>query len=602
MRPTAPPLWVGVLVAVGFIVAETLLVLQLKRVAPENAFGAVFLLGVLVVSAAWGLGLAVATSVVSAAVYMYFHLEGTDSVAPALFVFLPLALLANLLAGQARLRAAEAEQRRIEADLSAELARSTLRAGDLREALDGAGRRVAEVLGLPAAHLDLDTLAGGDDQTAIALEDDGEPVGTLLVPVGLPRAAQQRVLRMIPALEGLLAATRDRWAINEALAASHAEVSALAAQQAALRRVATLVARGADPAEVYPAAVAELAAGLQVQHVTLVRYEADEHCVVLATQDSRHSAKLTAGERFSLDGDSLSSQIRRTAEPGRIDDYAEAHGPIAERMRTLGLFSGVGAPVMVNGQVRGALLVGSGGPQPMPPECEARVGDFADLVATAIHNDENRAELRASRARIITAADQARRGIERDLHDGAQQRIVALGMELRAVEAAVPADRPDIRDQLDRAVTGLTELHGDLQELSRGIHPAILSRGGLGPAVKSLARRSPVAVVLDLDLDPATDRALPEQVKVAAYYVVAESLTNAAKHAHADEVTVRLCAAGDALRLSVTDDGVGGAGTAGGSGLIGLSDRVAALSGRLEISSPPGAGTTLIATIPLRAG
>ena len=321
VRPTAPPLWVGVLVAVGLIVAEALLVLQLKRVAPENAFGAVFLLGVLVVSAAWGLGLAVATSVVSAAVYMYFHLEGTDSVAPALFVFLPLALLANLLAGQARLRAAEAEQRRVEADLSAELARSTLRASDLRDALDRAGRRVAEVLGLPAAHLDLDTLAGGDDQIAIALEDDGEPVGTLLVPAGLPKAAQQRVLRMIPALEGLLAATRDRWAINEALAASHAEVSALAAQQAALRRVATLVARGADPAEVYPAAVAELAAGLQVQHVTLVRYEADDDCVVLATQDSRHTAKLTAGERFSLDGDSLSSQIRRTAEPDRIDDY-----------------------------------------------------------------------------------------------------------------------------------------------------------------------------------------------------------------------------------------------------------------------------------------
>jgi signal transduction histidine kinase len=602
VRPTAPPLWVGVLVAFGFIVAETLLVLQLKRVAPENAFGAVFLLGVLVVSAAWGLGLAVATSLVSAAVYMYFHLEGTDSVAPALFVFLPLALLANLLAGQARLRAAEAEQRRIEADLSAELARSTLRAGDLRDALDGAGRRVAEVLGLPAAHLDLDTLAGGDDQIAIALEDDGEPVGTLLVPAGLPKPAQQRVLRMIPALEGLLAATRDRWAINEALAASHAEVSALATQQAALRRVATMVARGADPAEVYPAAVAELAAGLQVQHVTLVRYEADDHCVVLASRDSRHTATLTAGERFPLTGDSLSAQIRRTAEPARIDDYAEAHGPIAERMRDLGLHSGVGAPVIVDGQVRGALLVGSGRPQPMPPECEARVGDFADLVATAIHNDENRAELRASRARIITAADQARRGIERDLHDGAQQRIVALGMDLRAVESGVPADQPDIRDQLNRAVTGLTELHRDLQELSRGIHPAILSRGGLGPAVKSLARRAPVPVALDLDLDPATDRALPEQVKVAAYYVVAESLTNAAKHAHADEVTVRLRAGGDALRLSITDDGVGGASTGDGSGLIGLSDRVAAVSGRLEISSPPGAGTALVATIPLQAG
>jgi signal transduction histidine kinase len=601
LRPTAPPLWVGVLVAAGFIVGETLLVLQLKRIAPENAFGALFLLGVLVVSAAWGFGLAVTTSLVSALVYVYFHLEGGDSFAPAVFVFLPLALLANLLAGQARLRAAEAEQRRIEADLSAELARSTLRAGDLRDALDGAGRRLAEVLGLPSAQLDLGVLPGDDRRTAIVLRDDGAPVGTLLVPADLPKAAQQRVHRMIPALEGLLAATRDRWEINAALEASHAEVSALANQQTALRRVATIVARGARPADVFPVAVAELAAGLRVQHVTLVRYENGDQCVVLATLDRRHSAKLQEGERFSLDGASLSALIRHTSGPARIDDYAGVQGPIAERMRALGLRSGVGAPVVVDGEVRGALVVGSDQPHPMPPECEAKVSDFADLVATAIHNAETRAELQASRARIITAADHARRAIERDLHDGAQQRLVALGLDLRAVEAAVPAELADVQQQLRNAVAGLTELHRDLQELSRGIHPAILSRGGLGAAVKSLARRSPVPVTLDFDLEPRADRALPEPVQVAAYYVVAESLTNAAKHAGAEQVAVRLHAADGALRLSISDDGVGGATTSGGSGLIGLSDRVAAVSGRLDISSPPGAGTTLVATIPLTA-
>lgn len=321
IRPTPPPLLWGVVTALSFIVVETVIVHVLKRVAPDNAFGAIFLLGVLVVSAGWGFGLAVATSLASAMAYVWFHVnEGSGSLVPAVVVFLTLALLTNVLVGQARLRAAEAI-------------------------------------------------------------------------------------------------------------------------------------------------------------------------------------------RISL-------------------------------------------------------------------------------------------ELRASRARIVTAADQARRGFERDLHDGAQQRIVSLGLELRALEASVPDELTEIRAQLAESIDGLGQLHTDLQELSRGIHPAILSRGGLGPAIKTLARRSAVPVSLDLDVD----RRLPESAEVAAYYVVAEALTNAAKHAQADEVTVWARVTDTELTLRITDDGVGGAGAGGGSGLVGLKDRVEALSGRLGIVSKAGAGTTITVTIPLPTG
>ena len=196
----------------------------------------------------------------------------------------------------------------------------------------------------------------------------------------------------------------------------------------------------------------------------------------------------------------------------------------------------------------------------------------------------------------MTAGDQVRRRFERDLHDGAQQRVVSLGLELRAIEAALPAERQDLCDRMSRVVAGLSGVFADLQEISRGIHPAILSKGGLGPAIKTLARRSTVPV----DLDLAIDGRLPESVEVAAYYVVAEALTNVAKHAHASAVTI--CAsADDSLRLAITDDGVGGAGARGGSGLIGLKDRVEAIAGRLQVVSPAGNGTRLVVTIPLQA-
>jgi signal transduction histidine kinase len=250
---------------------------------------------------------------------------------------------------------------------------------------------------------------------------------------------------------------------------------------------------------------------------------------------------------------------------------------------------------VVDRRLWGSTIVGSSGPEALPLDTAARVGDFADLVATAIANAATREELTASRARIVAAVDDARRRFERDLHDGAQQRLVSLGLELRGVEAAVPPELPALKMQISNMVSGLAGISEDLQEIARGIHPAILSKGGLGPALNTLARRSGVPVKLDLRLN----RELVESAEVAAYYVVAEALTNAAKHARATEVTVCVEVDGANLRLSIQDDGIGGAHAGKGSGLAGLTDRVEALGGQIEIASHTGNGTSLLVEIPL---
>jgi PAS domain S-box-containing protein len=395
------------------------------------------------------------------------------------------------------------------------------------------------------------------------------------------------------------------------LQASRDELHVLAEQQAALRRVATLVARGASPSEVFSAVAVELARFEGVyHHSVLFRYESNDAGVLLAVGlgDPRDAAadealpadvveavKKYLGKRFSLEGESVAVKVLRTGRAARMDSYENAPGSVAATFRRLGIRTAVGVPIIVDGHVWGAAIVGSSAPDPLPPDTESRVGDFADLVATAIANAETRAQLIASRARIVAAADDARRRLERDLHDGAQQRLVALGLHARLAEASVPPELDGLKSELSRLVSGLTGVFADLQEISRGIHPAILSKGGLGPALKALARRCTVAVTLDL----AIDRRLPDSVEVGAYYLVAEALTNTAKHARASEVTVRAQSKDDNLYLSIRDDGIGGADVGKGSGLIGLQDRVEALGGQMRIMSPAGSGTSLHVTIPL---
>jgi signal transduction histidine kinase len=376
--------------------------------------------------------------------------------------------------------------------------------------------------------------------------------------------------------------------------ASRDELSALAKQQAALRRVATLVARGVAPAAVFSAVAMELARCFDVRNAGVFRYDPDGTAVHLATYDRPDLANTPTGERISLDGDSVAATVLRTGRAARMNSYQHAAGSAAARARALGLQSGVGAPIVVGGRVWGVAIIGCRRPEPLPPDTEARVADFADLVATAIANAATRAELIASRARIVAAGDEARRRLERDLHDGAQQRLVSLALQARCVEASVPPELDCLREQLSELTAGLADVLEELQQISRGIHPAILSDGGLGPALKTLARRSAVPVALELGITPQ----LPDSVEVAAYYVVAEALTNVAKHAHASQITVAAKADDGNLCLGIRDDGVGGANPAKGSGLIGLIDRVEAIGGHIEITSPAHDGTTLLVTIP----
>jgi PAS domain S-box-containing protein len=363
-------------------------------------------------------------------------------------------------------------------------------------------------------------------------------------------------------------------------------------EQAALRRVATAVARGGSPEDVFAATVAELHAVVAADGTALMRFEADGSATLLAVLGE--SGEFEVGSRIPLIGESPSAEVRRTGRTARIENLDYASGPISERLRATGLRSGVGAPIVVEGRLWGVMASAwTGGPPPR--EVEARVAQFTDLVGTAIANAESRAELLASRARIVTTADQTRRRMERDLHDGAQQRLVTMAMKLRALESVTAPQAQDVKKEVGEIAAGLDDVLDDLRETARGLHPVILSRGGLGPALKALGRRSPVPV----ELDVRAQERLPEGVEVAAYYVVAEALTNAAKHAHASFVSVEAEVINGDLRVSVQDDGVGGANPDQGSGLVGLTDRVEALGGKLTLHSPPAGGTTLHIDLPL---
>jgi signal transduction histidine kinase len=287
--------------------------------------------------------------------------------------------------------------------------------------------------------------------------------------------------------------------------------------------------------------------------------------------------------------------VFRTGRPARIDDYGAASGPAAEVARDWGFRSAVGAPISVEDRLWGVISVASTREEPLPPDTEARLAGFTELVGTALANAESQAALTASRARIVAAADTARIRIERDLHDGAQQRLVSLVLQLRAVQAAAAPTAGELAAELDNVVDGLTGVLEELRDLARGIHPAALARGGLRPALATLARRSAVPVRLEVTVDGR----LPEPTELATYYVVAEALTNAAKHADATVIDVLVAADDGVLRVRVRDDGRGDADATRGSGLVGLMDRVEALGGRISLQSPAGAGTTLEIALPL---
>ncbi len=377
---------------------------------------------------------------------------------------------------------------------------------------------------------------------------------------------------------------------------SRAAVERLAAEQSALRRVATLVAREHSPEDLFATLAEELGVLLEVDASAILRYEADASATVVAGWGDG-SITLPLGERFPLAGDNLAGEVHRSGAPQRKEDYNDAPGPIAATVRALGFRSAVASPIVVEGATWGVIAVLSCQPEPLPPDTEARLAEFTRHAGMAVANAKSRSDLAESRARIVRTADEVRRRFERDLHDGAQQRLVSLGLQLRAAEATLPADVGDLQRVLARVGTGLKEVLDDLRELSRGLHPAVLSEGGLTPALGSLARRSSVPVDLRIDVD---DARLEEPVEAAAYYVVSEALTNTAKHAQASRAVVSARERDGWLELRVSDDGTGGADASGGSGLTGLVDRVEAIGGTIQIDSRPDFGTAIRVKLPAK--
>jgi signal transduction histidine kinase len=374
------------------------------------------------------------------------------------------------------------------------------------------------------------------------------------------------------------------------------ELGRLTEEQAALRRVATLVARQAAASEIFAAVAEEVARLLSAQRGSVCRYEPGQSMTVMSSW-SGDDRDLPVGTAVTLHGDSVAASVQRSRGPWRLDNYDGLAGPVVELARGLGEMprSTVGAPIVVAGRIWGVILASSTKPVPLADDSETRLLRFAELVATAISNAVGLTELAASRARIVATADETRRRLQRDLHDGAQQRLVSLALELRTAETRVPSELADLRALLSRMGRGLAEAVSDLQEISRGMHPVILARGGLEAALKGLCGRAAVPV----ELDVRTDGRLPEALEVAAYYVVSEALTNIAKHACAQHAWITLQVSDGTLNLEIRDDGTGGADASHGSGLIGLRDRVEVLGGTILVESPEGEGTALVVTVPL---
>ena len=377
---------------------------------------------------------------------------------------------------------------------------------------------------------------------------------------------------------------------------SRTKVERLAAEQSALRRVATLVAREHSPDDLFATLAREVRVLLGVDCSEVLRYEADATATMVAGWGDA-PINLPIGERLPLEGENLASEVLRTRLPARKEDYTDATGAIAALSREVGIRSAVASPILVDGAIWGMIAVASRR-HSLPPDTETRLAEFSHQAGIAVANAKSRSDLAESRSRIVRAGDEARRRLERDLHDGAQQRLVSLGLELRAAEMTVPATLDGLRPRLSRIGAGLNDVLEDLRELSRGLHPAVLSEGGLTPALSSLALRSPVPVDLRTELG---DERFEAPVEAAAYYVASEALTNTAKHAHASRVEVRARQRDGWLELTVSDDGQGGADTSSGSGLTGLVDRVEAISGTIRVDSAAGVGTAVRVRLPLKS-
>jgi PAS domain S-box-containing protein len=367
----------------------------------------------------------------------------------------------------------------------------------------------------------------------------------------------------------------------------------LAAEQAALRRVATLVASDAAPERVFQAVTEEVCALLGIRSALMLRYEEGQTATIVG-KFGPPDDEFILGSLLRLDqGAALT--VLRTGAAAHVD-YDTLGGAIAAQMRRLGFKSSAGVPINLAGGCWGALITAFRAHESFPPETERRLQAFAELVGLAVASAHARDELAASRLRIVEASDAERRRIERNLHDGAQQRLVALSVGLRLAQSKIRSSPGEAGELLDLMSEDLADALTELRELAQGIHPAVLTARGLGAALQVLVARTPLPVELDVQLPEP----LPEPVEAAAYYVVSEALANVVKHAGAQAATVRVTRMNGSARVEVHDDGAGGAEPDRGSGLWGLRDRVETLAGRLEIDSVAGTGTRVVAEIPVQ--
>jgi signal transduction histidine kinase len=392
----------------------------------------------------------------------------------------------------------------------------------------------------------------------------------------------------------LAAENAERTRAGLALAASEASQRALADEQAALRRVATLVASGVPPSRVFGQVTEEVARLLALPGANVMRYDGARTATVVGGWSEDGELTLPMGDTFDLDGDTVVARVLRSGRPQRVDRYQDASGDLAQTLQQSGYRAAVAAPVTVDGRLWGALAAGTRSDEPLPDGVEQRLCDFAELVAQALANADAHEQLAASRARIVEAGDAERRRLERNLHDGAQQRLVALAVDLTLVGATLEKDPSAARKALTVAQDELQKGLDELRELARGIHPAVLPDRGLGPALQALVNRAPVPV----EITELPKERLSSPVEAAAYYVVAEAITNVAKYARASHVTVSVRRSSECATVTVSDDGVGGADAAHGTGLRGLADRIEALEGRFYLDSRPERGTKVSAEIP----
>ena len=427
----------------------------------------------------------------------------------------------------------------------------------------GGPARIDDYSGLPGTIAARQRAAGLGPALGVPITVDGSVWGVICV--------SNTECEPLPAdIDRRLAGFTELVATAIANSQARDELRRLTKEQAALRRVATLVAGGASADDVFAAVVTEVGEALEVSTVTLNRVEPDESFIVVAAHGQ---CGFSVGSRWPLDRDSLAASVYAYRRPGRIDDWAKLEGVLAAAVRASTIASTVACPIVVDNEVWGLISVGS--TTTLPGDTETRLTRFTELVAIAISNAGARAELKASRARIVAAADEARRKIERDLHDGIQQQLIVLRLDLEAITATVPRRGRRLLERLEQLQRDLQTAFVDVREISQGLHPSVLTEAGLGPALRALARRSRIPV----DLRVAFHGRLPEPIETAVYYVVSEALTNAAKHSRATQLVVSAAITDTALHAVIRDDGVGGAQPTKGSGLIGLADRVGPLVG-----------------------